>query len=271
MTRFPACFFLALACACGGEGDARPYLTLASTTSTQNSGLYEFLMPKFTAKTGIDVRVIAVGTGRAVQLARAGDADVLLVHHRRLEEKFVADGFGLERLDVMYNKYQFVGPRDDPLGLRAANNVDEVMRRLAEGAAEFVSRGDQSGTHMRELALWKSAGIDPAPSSGTWYLEAGAGMGKTLNLAVGKNAYCMTDSGTWLAFKNKGDHEVLFDRDPRIHNQYAVIVVSRQRHPHAKQAMAQQFADWLVSKDGQASIAAYRINGKQAFTPNAKQ
>ncbi len=269
MIRILTCFFLALSCACGGDGDERPFLTLASTTSTQNSGLYEFLLPKFTARTGIDVRVVAVGTGRAVQLARAGDADVLLVHHRGLEEQFVADGFGLARLDVMYNKFHFVGPKSDPLHLRDAKDVHEVMRALAEGKAEFISRGDKSGTHLREVALWKSAGIDPAPASGTWYLEAGGGMGKTLNLAIGKNAYCMTDSSTWLAFKNRGDHEVLFDRDPRIYNNYAVIVVSKQRHPHTKQLMAQQFADWLVSSEGQAAIAAYKIGGQQAFVPNA--
>jgi tungstate transport system substrate-binding protein len=255
----------------GCAGEDKPYITLATTTSARNSCLLEALLPEFTAETGIQVRVVAVGTGRAVQLARDGDADGLFVHHKGLEEQFVADGFGVERLPVMYNEFLVVGPKEDPAGLGDAKDAAEAFRILAQGKSPFVSRGDQSGTHLREIATWKMSGIDPVPSSGTWYREAGSGMGKTLSVAIGMNAYCMTDSGTWLKYKDKGPLVTLVQGDPRMFNPYTFIVVSRGKHPHVKQEMTQLFADWLTGPKGQAAIAAYRIDGKQAFRPNAKQ
>jgi len=266
---------IALALLIFGCGDSTEesasFITLATTTSTRDSGLLDDLLPKFRKETGIEVRVVAVGTGRAIQLGRAGDVDGVLVHHEGLEKQFTADGFGVERLPVMYNEFIVVGPKRDPSGLGTTEDAAQAFRLLAQGRSPFVSRGDDSGTHLREIATWKMAGIDPVPSSGEWYREAGAGMGTTLNIAVGMGAYCMTDSGTWLQYRNKGNLVVHVQGDPRMFNPYTYMVVSRERHPHVKQDRAQRFAAWLVGPAGQTAIAEFRISGEQAFFPNAKQ
>lgn len=241
-------------------------ITVQSTTSTQNSGLFEHLLPIFEEKTGIDVRVVAVGTGQAIKNAMNGDGDVLLVHARAAEEKFVADGFGVERFDLMYNDFVIVGPASDPAGLRGVDNITMALTKLAASGAAFASRGDDSGTHKKEQALWRETGIHP---SGGWYRETGSGMGATLNIAVGMDAYTMTDRATWIAFGNKANHEILVEGDPRLLNQYGVIRVSEVAHPHVKAKMAQRFVDWLLSKEGQRAIADYRVGGQQLFFPNA--
>jgi len=271
MGRGIALFLLGALFACGGaDQDVDQFITVATTTSPRNSGLTDYLLPQFTEATGITVRVVAVGTGRAIQLGRDGDVDAVLVHHERLETQFVADGYGVERIPVMYNEFIVVGPRADPLGIAKAKDAVGAFQLLAQGKAPFVSRGDQSGTHLREIATWKISGIDPVPASGTWYREAGAGMGTTLNIAVGMNAYCLTDSGTWLKFKNAAHHAVLLSGDAKLFNPYTFMVVSRRRHPHVKQDLAQKFADWLVGPAGQRAIADFRIDGTPAFFPNAK-
>jgi tungstate transport system substrate-binding protein len=245
-------------------------IVVQSTTSTQNSGLFDFILPKFTAKTGIEVRVVAVGTGQALKNARNGDGDVLLVHAKPSEEKFVSDGYGVKRSDLMYNDFVIVGPRADPAGVRGVQDVTAALATLAGAGAPFASRGDDSGTHKKELHLWKEAGIDPQKGSGQWYRETGSGMGATLNTAAGMGAYTMSDRATWIAFKNKGDLEILVEGDKRLFNQYGVILVDPQRHPHVKAKAGQAFVDWLLSKEGQAAIAAYRLNGQQLFFPNAE-
>ncbi|TFH50883.1 MAG: extracellular solute-binding protein [Lysobacterales bacterium] len=245
-------------------------IIVQSTTSTQKSGLFKYILPEFTAKTGIEVRVVAVGTGQALKNARNGDGDVLLVHARASEEKFVADGYGVKRSDLMYNDFVIVGPRSDPAGIGAAKNVTAALVKLANARAPFVSRGDDSGTHKKELSLWKQAGVEPQKSSGDWYRETGSGMGATLNTATGMGAYTMTDRATWIAFKNKSDMEILVQGDKRLFNQYGVILVSPQKHPHVKVKAGQAFIDWLLSNEGQAAIAAYRLNGQQLFFPNAE-
>jgi len=246
------------------------FITVASTTSTRNSGLYDHLLPMFTAKSGIKVRVVAVGTGQAIRLARAGDADVLLVHHRAGEEKFVADGYGVERFDLMYNDFVLVGPAADPAGIKSGKDVAQALKRLTGAGAVFVSRGDDSGTHRKELTLWKSAGVDPSRASGKWYREAGAGMGATLNTASAMAGHTLSDRGTWLNFRNKGDLAILVEGDKRMFNPYGVIAVNPAKHPHVKAADAQAFIDWLISADGQRAIAAYTINGQPAFFPSAR-
>jgi tungstate transport system substrate-binding protein len=245
-------------------------IVVQSTTSTQNSGLFDFILPKFTAKTGIEVRVVAVGTGQALKNARNGDGDVLLVHAKPSEEKFVSDGYGVKRSDLMYNDFVIVGPHADPAGVRGVQDVTAALATLAGAGAPFASRGDDSGTHKKELHLWKEAGIDPQKGSGQWYRETGSGMGATLNTAAGMGAYTMSDRATWIAFKNKGDLEILVEGDKRLFNQYGVILVDPQRHPHVKAKAGQAFVDWLLSKEGQAAIAAYRLNGQQLFFPNAE-
>ncbi len=245
-------------------------IRLASTTSTQNSGLLDWLLPRFTAETGISVEVIAVGTGQALRLARNGDADVLLVHHRRSEDAFVAEGWGVGRRDVMYNDFVLVGPEADPAGIGGLAKADAALRAIAsagvETAAVFVSRGDESGTHRRERELWAAAGVVP---EGNWYRETGAGMGTTLNIAVAMEAYLLTDRGTWITFGNKGDLAMLLSGDPALFNPYGVILVNPERHPHVKAEAGQALIDWLVSDEGQGLIAEFQIEGRQAFCPIA--
>ncbi len=244
-------------------------ITLASTTSTENSGLLAHLLPRFTRASGIDVRVITVGTGQALRIARNGDADVLLVHHRASEERFVAEGYGVQRHDVMYNDFVLVGPGIDPAGVRGRTDAAQALAQIACARAVFASRGDDSGTHKKERDLWAAAGLDPIEASGTWYRETGSGMGATLNAAAGMGAYALADRATWLAFRNKGDLEVLVEGDRRLFNPYGVILVNPARHPHVKAQDAQAFIDWLVSEPGQAAIAAYRLDGRQLFFPSA--
>ena len=246
------------------------FITVASTTSTENSGLYEFLIPKFTAQSGIDVRVVAVGTGQAIKLARNGDADVLLVHHKESEEQFVKEGFGELRFDLMYNDFVIVGPREDPAGVRGLKDAQAALRAIADKSKLFVSRGDDSGTHKKELNLWQVAGIRPSEGI-DWYRETGSGMGRTLNVASELDAYVLTDRATWLRFKNKGSLELLLEGDTRLFNQYGIILVSADKHPHIKSEEGQQFLDWMLSPQGQNAINSYTIDGQQAFFANANQ
>ncbi len=247
---------------------AERFITVASTTSTENSGFFQAILPLFERATGVAVRVVAVGTGQAVRMAERGDADVLFVHHQPSEAQFVADGFGVKRHDVMYNDFVLVGPRHDPAKVSGMSDATGALARVATQRAVFVSRGDDSGTHKRELRLWQAAGIDVAAASGTWYRESGAGMGTTLNIASGMDAYTLTDRGTWLNFNNRGDLVVLAEGDRRLFNPYGVILVNPQRHPHVKAADGQAFIDWLRSPDGQKAIAAYRIDGQPVFFPS---
>ena len=253
----------------GPAAAAERFITVASTTSTENSGLFQAILPLFERAAGIAVRVVAVGTGQAVRMAEQGDADVLFVHHQPSEKHFVADGFGVKRHDVMYNHFVLVGPRHDPAGIGGLADVIDGLVRIAARQAVFVSRGDDSGTHKRELSLWQAARIDVAAASGTWYRESGAGMGTTLNIASGMGAYTLTDRGTWLNFNNKGGLTVLVAGDRRLFNPYGIILVNPQRHPHVKAADGQAFIDWLLSPDGQGAIAAYRIDGEPVFFPSA--
>ncbi len=252
----------------GVAGDER-FSTVASTTSTENSGLFRHILPRFETRTGIAVRVVAVGTGQAIRLARNGDADVLLVHHRASEIAFVAAGHGVSRRDVMYNDFVLVGPRADPAGLRGITDAAAAFARLAAARALFASRGDDSGTHKTELGLWRAAGVEVAAASGTWYREMGAGMGATLNSAAAMDAYALADRATWLAFRNKAGLEILVEGDPRLLNQYGVILVNPARHRHVKRADGQAFIDWLTAAEGQRAIAEFRLDGEQLFVPNA--
>jgi len=245
------------------------FITLASTTSTQNSGLLKALLPAFTADTGIEVRVVAVGTGQALRLARNGDADVLLVHDKASEKAFVAEGFGVDRKPVMYNDFVLIGPTSDPAKISETKTAAEALALIAKTNAVFISRGDDSGTHKAERRLWAAAKIDPTADSGGWYREAGSGMGQTLNIAAGMNGYTLSDRGTWLNFKNPGDLKILFQGDPALFNQYSVTLVNPARFPHIKAQEGRLFADWLTGPTGQALIAAYQIKGEQAFFPNA--
>mgnify|MGYP003675773425 FL=1 len=248
---------------------AEPSIIVQSTTSTANSGLYDYLLPKFKAASGITVHVVAVGTGQAIRNAQNCDGDVLLVHAKPAEEKFVASGYGVSRQDLMYNDFVIVGPAADPAGVNGSNNAAQALKQIAENKVPFASRGDDSGTHKKEKALWKGAGIDPATGSGKWYRETGSGMGATLNAGVGMGAYVMTDRATWIAFKNKGDFKIAVEGDKVMFNQYGVIPVNPAKCPNVKQAEAQKFVDWLVSKEGQEAIGSYRRMGEQLFTPNA--
>ena len=268
--RLPAVLALATMLIAGAvHGEARS-ITVASTTSTQNSGLFDWLLPQFTEATGIEVQVVAVGTGQAIRIATNGDADVLLVHHEASERKFVADGLGLARHPVMHNDFVLVGPAADPAGIRGMNDVAGALRRIGESESIFVSRGDDSGTHKKELELWAASGFDPRPASGAWYREAGSGMGATLNTAGAMGGYTLTDRGSWLSFGNKGDLRILVEGDTRLHNPYAAIVVNPERHPHVHVREAQAFVDWLTSTRGQAAIAAFRVDGQQLFFPGAE-
>ena len=245
------------------------FITVASTTSTEQSGLFAHLLPAFTATTGIAVRVVALGTGQALDVGRRGDADVVLVHDRVAEEKWVAEGWGGPRRPVMYNDFVLVGPVSDPAGIAGLTDTAEALRRIAITKAAFVSRGDRSGTHAAELRLWQQAGIDPAGGRGTWYREVGQGMGPALNTAAAQNAYLLADRGTWLAFRNRQALKILVEGDQDLFNQYGAMVVSPARHPHVKAREAERFVAWLAGPPGQAAIAAYRINGEQLFFPNA--
>ena len=247
---------------------AERFITVASTTSTENSGLFEVILPVFERQTGIAVRVVAVGTGQAIRTAERGDADVLFVHHRPSEERFVADGYGVERHEVMHNDFVLVGPRDDPAGASGAPDVVGAFANIASQQAPFASRADDSGTHKREMKLWQAAGIDARAASGGWYRETGSGMGTTLNIASGMAAYTLTDRGTWLSFNNKGELTVLVEGGRRLFNPYGVILVDPARHPHVKAEDGQAFVDWLLSADGQGAIASYRIDGQAVFFPN---
>jgi tungstate transport system substrate-binding protein len=247
------------------------FITVASTTSTENSGLFGDLLPQFLEKTGIEVRVVAVGTGQAIELARNGDADVLFVHHKPSEEQFVADGFGVERHEVMYNDYVIVGPASDPAGIKGSKDAVDAMAKIAEAEAPFASRGDDSGTHKAELALWQEAGVDVADASGAWYRETGSGMGPTLNTAAGMDAYALSDRGTWLSFENPQNLEIVVEGDPRLFNPYGIILVNPEKHPHVKADLGQTFVDWVLSDAGQQAIADFKINGQQAFFPKAGQ
>ncbi|TCO78157.1 tungstate transport system substrate-binding protein [Plasticicumulans lactativorans] len=262
-----------LACAAatlawGTAGAEERFITVASTTSTEQSGLFGHLLPRFTAKTGIAVRVVAVGTGQAIQIAERGDADVLFVHHTPSEEKFVADGFGVKRYPVMYNDFVIVGPKADPAAIRGGSDAVAAFAGIARAQAPFASRGDDSGTHKAELALWKAAAVDVKAASGQWYRETGSGMGPTLNTAAGLGAYALTDRGTWAAFKNRGELEVLLAGDPRLFNPYGIILVNPARHPHVKAADGQAFIDWVISPAGQQAIADYKVDGEPLFFPN---
>ena len=244
------------------------FLVMSSTTSTEQSGLFKHLLPQFTKATGIEVRVVAQGTGQALDMGRRGDADVLFVHDQVAEEKFVAEGFGLERRPVMYNDFVVIGPKADPAGVKG-NDVVEALKKLAASKSDFVSRGDKSGTHAAELRYWKAAGVDKPSGAMAGYKECGCGMGPALNIAASTSAYVLADRGTWLSFKNRADLAVLVEGDKRLFNQYGVIVVNPAKHPHVKKDMAQAFADWVVSSAGQAAIADYKIGGEQLFFPNA--
>lgn len=241
------------------------FITVASTTSTEQSGLFGHILPIFTAKTGIAVRVVALGTGQALDVGRRGDADVVFVHDAAAEERFVAEGYGVQRLEVMSNDFVIVGPSSDPAGAKG-NDVVAALKRIAAAEAPFASRGDRSGTHAAELRSWRAAGVTPR---GAWYRETGSGMGPTLNTASGMNAYALTDRGTWLSFRNRGELTILVEGDRRLFNRYGVVLVNPERHRHVKAAEGQEFIDWLVSREGQAAIAAYRINGEPLFFPNA--
>ena len=247
---------------------AERFITVASTTSTENSGLFEVILPVFERQTGIAVRVVAVGTGQAIRTAERGDADVLFVHHRPSEERFVADGYGVERHEVMHNDFVLVGPRGDPAGAGGAPDVVGAFANIASRQAPFASRADDSGTHKREMTLWQAAGIDARAASGGWYRETGSGMGTTLNIASGMGAYTLTDRGTWLSFNNKGELTVLVEGGRRLFNPYGVILVDPARHPYVKAEDGQAFVDWLLSADGQGAIASYRIDGQAVFFPN---
>jgi tungstate transport system substrate-binding protein len=244
------------------------FIIVASTTSTQDSGLFGYLLPLFKQKTGIDVKVVAQGTGQALDTARRGDADVVFVHAKAAEEKFVSEGFGLRRYPVMYNDFVLIGPRDNPAGV-AGRDIVAALQTIKSKAAPFISRGDRSGTHIAELMLWKDAGIDIARNKGPWYKEIGQGMGATLNMASALNAYALSDRGTWLAFKNRGGLAILVEGDKRLFNQYGVMLVNPAKHPAVRRDLGQQFIDWLISPDGQNAIAGYTINGQQLFYPNA--
>ena len=245
------------------------FIVVQSTTSTQNSGLFDYLLPIFQEKTGIEVRVVAVGTGQAIKNAANGDGDVLFVHSKPSEEKFVADGLGVSRSDVMYNDFVIVGPAKDPAGVAGSKDVVESLKKIADAKAPFASRGDDSGTHKAELRLWKAAGIDPSEGSGDWYRETGSGMGATLNTGTGMGAYVMTDRATWISFGNKGDYKVAVEGDPILFNQYGIILVNPEVHAHVKADLGQQFVDWVLSKEGQQAIADYKVDGQQLFFPNS--
>ena len=244
-------------------------IVVASTTSTQDSGLFGHILPMFKAKTGIDVKVVAQGTGQALDTARRGDADVVFVHAKPAEEKFLSEGFGVKRYPVMYNDFILIGPKSDPAGIKGSKDIVAALGAIKAKGADFISRGDKSGTHQAELNLWKVAGVDIAKDKGPWYKEIGQGMGAALNTASASNAYVLADRGTWLSFKNRGDLVIAVEGDKRLFNQYGVMLVNPEKHPSVKKDLGQQLIDWLVSAEGQKAIADYKINGEQLFYPNA--
>jgi tungstate transport system substrate-binding protein len=246
------------------------FIVVASTTSTEQSGLFGYLLPVFQKKTGIQVRVVALGTGQALDLARRGDADVVFVHARSAEEKFLAEGHGVKRFDVMYNDFVLIGPKSDPAKVSGGKDILEGLRKIKAASAPFVSRGDKSGTHIAELDLWKLAGIDIATEKGPWYRDTGQGMGPALNTAAAMNAYILSDRGTWISFKNRGELVIAVEGDRRLFNQYGVMLVNPAKHPNVKKDLGQAFVDWVISPEGQTTIAEYRIGGQQLFFPNAK-
>jgi tungstate transport system substrate-binding protein len=253
----------------GGALAQEPTITVASTTSTEQSGLFGYLLPRFTSATGIGVKVVAVGTGQALDIGRRGDADVVFVHDKVAEEKFLAEGFGMKRFDVMYNDFVVIGPKADPAHIAGGKDVADALRKIATSKSAFVSRGDRSGTHQAELRLWKVAGVDLAAVKGDWYREIGQGMGAVLNMASSANAYLISDRGTWLAFKNRGDLAILTEGDRRLFNQYGVMLVNPAKHPDVKAKEGQAFIDWLISSAGQKTIADYKVGGEQLFFTNA--
>ena len=245
------------------------FIVLQSTTSTRNSGLFDHILPVFFEKTGIEVRVVAVGTGQAIRNAANGDGDVLLVHARSAEEQFVEEGHGIARANVMYNDFVIVGPPSDPAAIKGMVDSIAALKTVAQSKAPFASRGDDSGTHKAELGLWGETGVDVQAASGGWYRETGSGMGATLNIGIGMDAYVMTDRATWIAFANKGEYRIMVEGDPKLFNQYGIIPVNPQRHPHVKAEPGRRFVDWMLSEEGQAAIASHRIDGQQLFFPNA--
>ena len=265
LTRF---FLATLLCLASPAEAQQRFITVASTTSTEQSGLFKHLLPEFEKRTGIQVRVVALGTGQALDLGRRGDADVAFVHDKEAEEKALAERYFVERREVMYNDFVVVGPKSDPAGARGRDAV-AGLKKIAQAKAPFASRGDRSGTHSAELKLWKEAGIDPQQGKGSWYRETGSGMGPTLNTASGMNAYALADRGTWLSFKNRGDLAIVVEGDKRLFNQYGVMLVNPERHPSVKKAEGMAFINWVTSPEGQKTIADYKINGEQLFFPNA--
>jgi len=246
-------------------------IVVASTTSTEQSGLFGHILPEFTKKTGIAVKVVALGTGQALDTGRRGDADVVFVHDRAAEDKFVAEGFGIDRRDVMYNDFVLVGPKSDPAKVAGGKDIAVALKKIADAQAPFVSRGDKSGTHAAELRYFKDAGVDPTIGKGAWYRETGSGMGPALNTASSMNAYILADRGTWLAFKNRGDLDIVVQGDQKLFNPYGVMLVNPAKHPHVKKAEGMAFIDWIVSPEGQAAIASYKVGGEQLFFPSAKK
>ena len=270
--RWLLCSMLALTCMGGSPLSAQEkFITVASTTSTEQSGLFGYLLPIYAKKTGVQVRVVALGTGQALDVGRRGDADVVFVHDKPAEEKFVAEGFGVERREVMYNDFVLIGPKSDAAKVAGGKDIVAAFRKVQIAQAPFVSRGDKSGTHAAELRLWKDAGIDLASARGPWYRETGSGMGPALNTASSMNAYILADRGTWLSFKNRGELAIVVEGDTRLFNQYGVILVNPARHPHVKKELGQAFIDWILSAEGQGTIADYKIGGEQLFYPNARR
>ena len=270
LTRLLAIFIATLSLLSQSAIAQEKSIVLSSTTSTEQSGLFGFILPIFKMKSGIDVKVVAVGTGQALDIGRRGDADVVFVHDKPAEEKFVSEGFATQRNEVMYNDFVLIGPKSDPAKIAGGKDIQAAFKKIASSQAPFVSRGDKSGTHAAELRYWKDAGITPTPGA-SWYKETGSGMGPALNTASGMNGYILADRATWLTFKNRGDLTILVQGDPKLFNQYGVMLVNPAKYPNVKKAEGQAFIDWILSKNGQDVIASYQIGGEQLFFPNAKK